>query len=135
MYVRHEKAQERKLHGTGMEPTIADGQTIHVSGFGDAEPQRQDIVLYHPPGDSGHEYVGRIIALPGETVEVRNGPVYVDGEVVEEPYVANPANYAYGPTRVPDDNYFILGDNRCGATDSHSFGFVAREDITKRVKE
>ncbi len=96
-------------------------------------PNRGDIVVFRPPGTNGDPYIKRIIGLPGETIEVRDGAVYVDGQRLDEPYVSSPTAWrgsgAEPSVEIPDDEYFMLGDNRSNSSDSRSFGTVPKENI------
>lgn len=96
-------------------------------------PARGDIVVFHPPESSDTPFVKRVIALPGETVAVRSGRVYVDGRPIAEPYIAGPARYLYPREGrdlvVPDGMVFVLGDNRNNSRDSHAFGPVGLDSI------
>lgn len=80
------------------------------------------------------EFIKRVIALEGETVEIRNGTVFVDGEVVDEPYV-KPLGWRanFGPEEVPEDHVFVMGDHRSVSRDSRSFGPIPTEDIVGRA--
>lgn len=97
-------------------------------------PRRGDIVVFTPPGTSDTPFVKRVIALPGETVAVRGGQVYVNGQPLAEAYIVDPAHYPYpqeggGELTVPPGMVFVLGDNRNNSRDSHSFGPVSAESI------
>jgi len=135
VYARCQKDAGRKVQGPSMEPAISDGDTIHVSDYGDESPQRGDIVLYRFPEDTKNEFLGRIVGKPGETVEVRDGLVLIDGSPLDEPYIADKAQYSYGPKKVPPNNYFVLGDNRNNSFDSHAWGFLPAENIIGRVEK
>jgi signal peptidase I len=96
-------------------------------------PERGDIVVLDPPVRSDKPYIKRVIALPGETVAVRDGKVYVNGEPLEEAYIAEPPRYTYpfnaGEYTVPEGDVFVMGDNRNNSSDSHVFGPVALDHI------
>jgi signal peptidase I len=98
-------------------------------------PQRGDIVVFNPPvGGNTKPYIKRIIGLPGETVEIRDGSVYVDGDPIDEPYLGNvTTSWPNGdPGRqlvVPDGHFFVLGDNRNNSTDSRSFGPISIDSL------
>lgn len=85
------------------------------------EPQRGDIIVFDPPESlhSDQAYIKRLIGLPGETVEMKNNKVYINGRALVEPYLAEPVNYEYGPVVVPKGCLFMLGDNRNHSFDSH----------------
>ena len=71
-----------------------------------------------------YPYIKRVIGLPGETVEVRDGLVFINGEPLDEPYIAEPPRYTYGPVTIPEGQYFVLGDNRNLSNDSHEWGLL-----------
>ena len=122
------------VDGISMEPTIYDGQgvvKIRVAyWFGD--PQRGDVITCeHPQEDRG--IIKRVIALPGEWVQVTTDQVYINGEPLEEPYTEGENHPVYPRTRVPEDSYFVMGDNRDHSSDSREWGMVPRENITGRA--
>lgn len=97
--------------------------------------QRGDIIMFEAPPASGEsdDLVKRIIGLPGETLEVREGKVWINGEALEEPYLAQIPNYEYGPVKIPEDSYIMLGDNRNNSKDSHVWGLLPQENIKGRL--
>src|SRR5271168_2178543 len=121
--------QPVKVEGTSMAPLLSDQERIFINKFVyHFEPiDRGDVVVFWYPLDRSKSFIKRVIGLPGETVEIRTGHLYVDGKVVPEPYV--PPQYEdlsdFGPVRVPADNYFVMGDHRISSNDSRVFGPVA----------
>jgi signal peptidase I len=112
--------------GAAMEPTIFDGQQIRIvqsSTF-----NRFDIVVYLTPDSNELWYLGRIVGMPGETIELGDGAVFIDGVLLHEPH-ASSFEYRVGPGQIPPGHYFILGDNRSNSSDSHVFGPVPLENI------
>ena len=110
--------------GVGMQPTLEDGQAIVVRNLhAGSKLERFDLVVYRPPSDTSRTFVGRIIGLPGESVEVSSGQVVINEEPLDDVVVVEHA-YALPPFPVPIDSYFILGDNRNDSVDSHVFGPV-----------
>lgn len=95
------------------------------------DPKRRDIIVFPFPDDEEVDYIKRIIGLPGETIEGKNGLVYINGEPLEEPYVTNTLDSDFGPYEVPKDSYFMMGDNRNGSKDSRYWEdkFVKRDKI------
>jgi signal peptidase I len=104
--------------------------------------RRGDILVFKYPDEPERDFIKRVIGLPGETLELRNKKVYVNGQVLEEPYVhfLEPASEGqeitsfdvrerYGPVRVPDDQYFVMGDNRDNSQDSRYWGFLPRSYV------
>lgn len=84
-----------------------------------SEPERGDIIIFKFPDNEEENYIKRIIGLPGDTVEIRSGILYINDEVYKEYYLREPMRVAsYGPYEVPEDCYFVLGDNRNDSVDS-----------------
>jgi signal peptidase I len=129
--------QPVKVEGTSMAPLLSDQERIFINKFVYRfEPiQRGDVVVFWYPLDRTKSFIKRVIGLPGETVEIRRGVVYVNEKVVPEPYV--PPQYEdlsdFGPMRVPKDNYFVMGDHRISSNDSRVFGPVANRFIYGRA--
>lgn len=96
-------------------------------------PRRGEMIIFRSPQDPSRELIKRVIGLPGETVEVKGGRVYVNGYVLEEPYVKNAPRYYLEPERVPAEHYFVLGDNRNISSDSHIWGMVPRQNIVGKA--
>lgn len=108
-----------------MEPTLYAGDYVLVSKFiyKLKEPARGDIVVFEAPFDSQKDYIKRVIAAGGESVEVKSGTVYINGKKIEEPYVINAQDLSnFGPIIVPEDKLFVMGDNRPNSQDSRIFG-------------
>ncbi len=95
------------------------------------DPKRGDIVVFPFPDDEKMDYIKRIIGLPGETIEGRDGLVYIDGEALKEPYVTAEIDSDFGPYHVPEDCYFMMGDNRNNSADSRYWDnkYVERDKI------
>lgn len=96
-------------------------------------PRRGDIVVFRPPGSQSEPYIKRIIGLPGETVEIRDGAVFIDGAKLDEPYVTSSTSWrgngGESTITIPEDEYFMLGDNRSNSSDSRVFGTVPKANI------
>lgn len=101
------------------------------------DPQREDIIIFKYPDDERVDFVKRIIGLPGETVEIRDGKVYIDNAVepLECNYVKETPIGDFGPFHVPEDSYFMMGDNRNNSLDSRFWtnSFVKRDKIEGKV--
>lgn len=115
------------VSGSSMYPTLVDSEMMFVTRFVTyaAEPQRGDIVILTPPDKKlgfNQFYVKRIIGMPGETIVITNGQVFIDGEMLDEPYIKSDWSGGMNPVTLPQDCYFVMGDNRGASTDSRSFG-------------
>ncbi|MBX3069774.1 MAG: signal peptidase I [Thermomicrobiales bacterium] len=100
------------------------------------DPERGDIVVFNPPVASSKPYIKRIIGLPGETVEIREGNVYIDGELLDEDYIEagiTECSRQCDPWVVPEGEVFVLGDNRQNSSDSRVFGPIAIDSIVGRA--
>jgi signal peptidase I len=129
--------QPVKVEGTSMAPLLTDQERIFINKFvyRFEAIQRGDVVVFWYPLDRSKSFIKRVVALPGETIEIRRGVVYVNGQVVAEPYV--PPRFAdvsdYGPSKVPGGMYFVMGDHRISSNDSRVFGPVASQYIYGRA--
>ena len=125
--------QPVKVEGTSMAPLLSDQERIFINKFVYRfEPiERGDVVVFWYPLDRSKSFIKRVVGLPGETVELRAGRLYVGGKELIEPYV--PSNYLdgtnYPPVIVPPDHFFVMGDHRDSSNDSRVFGPVKREFI------
>ncbi len=121
--------------GSSMVPTLEDGQRIIVSKvtYFFSEPHRGDIIVLHSPKNERTEFIKRVIGLPGDTVEITGGTVFVNGIPLDEPYIAADPHYTVSETEIEEDNYFVLGDNRNNSNDSHTGWTVPRADIVGKA--
>ncbi|MBD9479767.1 signal peptidase I [Pseudoxanthomonas sp. PXM02] len=129
-----------RVPSSSMLPGIVPGQVLvtRAGYYTRHAPQRGDVVSLLPPEREGDVWLQRIVGLPGETVGIIEGRVYIDGVALEEPYVAREnvrTDYAltFAPVRVPEGHYFMMGDNRDNSLDSRLQSMTRREDITGKV--
>lgn len=143
-----------------MEPTLLPGDRVLVNklAYRLGEPRRGDVVVFDSPFDSqgrteplwqavarhvaealgvgtpASEFIKRIVALPGETISIEDGRVYVNGELLEEPYVSPERSFSDGESLVvPPGHVFVMGDNRTRSQDSRVFGPIPLEDVVGRA--
>jgi signal peptidase I len=124
-------AQATQVLGQSMEPTLHSAQRVVVEKVTYRfvhGPRRGDIVVIDLPGQTDM-LIKRVVGLPGEAVEVRSGQVYIDGELLDEPWAAGSGGSHYGPKTIPPLHIFVLGDNRGASNDSRSFGPVKIEHV------
>ena len=123
-----------QVQGSSMEPALHDGQYLVVSKliYWIHPPERGDVIVFRPPNHPDEDYIKRLIGLPGETVEMQNGVVFVDGIRLEEDYIPYPGSSS-GSWTLGDDEYFVLGDNRRNSSDSRSWGPLPRENIVGKA--
>jgi signal peptidase I len=131
--------QPVKVEGTSMLPRLHDGERIFVNKliyYGLPRLQRGDIVVFWYPDDPSKSYIKRIIGLPGETVEIREGRVYIKSQgreqLLEEPYLdpqRNLSSASAPPKEVKPHHYFVMGDNRDASSDSRYWGLVPEKYI------
>jgi signal peptidase I len=125
--------QPVKVEGTSMQPELLDQERIFVNKFlyHFEEIHRGDIVVFWYPKDPSKSFIKRVVGVPGDLVAIRDGHVYINGELLQERYV--PRGYqdfdSYPPTRVKDGHYYVLGDHRNASNDSRSWGLVPRRFI------
>lgn len=133
-------AQPVVVEGTSMLPELHDGERLLVNkmiyykieSFDWGHIERGDIVVFWYPHDPDKSYVKRVIGLPGETVEVRNGVVFIDDQELKEPYLDTEHNQtlpSFRPVKVEKHHYFVMGDNRDNSSDSRYWGLVPEKYI------
>jgi signal peptidase I len=122
-------AQAFQVEQYSMEPTLLPHDRVLVNKFlyRLREPQRGDIIVLRYPRDPGRNYIKRIVALPGDKVQIRDGHLLINEAPVEEIYINGTPTGDYGPETVPSDSFFVLGDNRNNSEDSRAFGFLKRD--------
>ena len=148
-----------KVEGSSMVPTLESGQFLVVDQasflkfdqerlsrvvpfwkvaesepeFAFDPPQRGEIIVFQYPKDTTKDFVKRVIGLPGETVEVRSGTVYVDGEAIREPYLQRRDGSSAPPLTLGQKEYYVIGDNRRNSNDSRAWGSVPENNIVGKV--
>jgi signal peptidase I len=119
------------VRGSCMLPGIENQDWVMVSkaAYFFSDPQHGDIIILKPPISASHPFIKRVIAVPGDTIEVKDGKVYLNDIALTEPYVSDPPRYTLPAREIPEGEYFVLGDNRNSADDSHVWGTVPGENI------
>lgn len=154
-----------RVDGSSMDRTLTDGEIMIVSKYDygsvwlalpwqddeakecasrwnvGGDPERFDVVICRYPGRGDTNFVKRVVGLPGDTIELRDGYLYVNGERCEEPYIADEFRiaqgsngWAFGPYTVPQGRYFVMGDHRNNSNDSRAVGAIERDMIIGHVR-
>ena len=133
-------AQKTVVDGSSMSPTLEDGDNLIVDkpSYRFTDPKRYDIVVFHYPEGENSYYIKRIIGLPGETVLIEDGRIYINGVLLEEDYgnaLMENSGRANSPVTLGEDEYFVLGDNRNVSSDSRdpAVGNVSRDQIVGKA--
>jgi signal peptidase I len=142
--------QNYRIDGMSMEPNFHHGQFLIVNRYSYCPglhfevpplgvnldktwcirlPRRGDVVVFEYPRDPSRDFIKRVIGLPGDTVEVRLGEVFVNGQAIEEPFGPYPGSYNADPVTVGDGEVYVLGDNRDNSSDSHAWGMLPLDNI------
>lgn len=121
-----------------MVPTIQIGDRLLVDklSYHFNHIKRGDVVVFQAPPSADQnesDYVKRVIGLPGNKVEIKEGKVFIDDQELDEPYENEKPDYTYGPIIVPEETYFVMGDNRNHSNDSHYWGVLDKENIEGKV--
>jgi len=142
-WFRSNVAQAFRVPSESMLPTLRPGDYVWVARGADYVPRRRDLLTYRPSDHPETAMVKRVVGLPGDTLELRDKVLWVNGLKLFEPYAWHadstvyPANLAvrdnYGPVVVPEDAWFVLGDNRDNSNDSRMTGFVAAANVIGRA--
>lgn len=127
--------QNFRVEGMSMEPNFHDGQFLLVNklGYRLGEPQRGDVIVFRYPLDPSRDFIKRVIGLPGETIEIRNGQVFINNQFIDDPAAINEASYNLAPTVLGPEELFVLGDNRPNSSDSHSWGTLPLDLVIGKV--
>ena len=155
----HTSIRNFKVEGSSMNPTLESGQHLIVNKlvysqldmdrlsriipFWQAEtpdtryaihpPKRGEVIVFHFPRDPSKDFVKRVVGLPGEEVEIRQGKVYINGQALTEPYLDRLDNSRVGPMILREKEYFVLGDNRRSSNDSRIWGPVSETYVVGKV--
>lgn len=129
-------AEGRYVASGSMMPTLEINDRVMADkvSYRFQNPQRGDIVLFSPTDKLQQEnfhdtFIKRLIALPGEKVEIKGGQVFINGKLIQEKYVVNASHEDWGPLTVPPNSYLVLGDCRSNSYDGRYWGFVPRDRI------
>lgn len=123
-----------RVENISMQPTLHEGQFLLVNklAYRIGDFQRGDIVVFHYPRNPSEDYIKRVIGLPGDIVTIENGQVMVNSNILNEPYISAPPDYA-NTWQVPEGQIFVLGDNRNQSSDSHSWGYVPTDYVVGKA--
>jgi signal peptidase I len=123
-----------RVEGNSMFPSLNDGQFVVVNrlAYVLGEPERGDVIVFHPPHDPPRRFIKRVIGTAGDVVQVQGGDLYVNGILLDEPYVAAAPRYS-GEWKVGADQVFVLGDNRNNSNDSQNWGALPLDQVIGRA--
>lgn len=134
--------QPHKIKGSSMEPNFPDGEYLLTDklSYRFREPKRGEVVVFEAPGTRGDEFIKRIIGLSGEIIVIKNNDIFINGEKLEEDYLSGAVLTKSGnflkedsAVTIPFGQYLVLGDNRPFSSDSRTWGFIEKSDITGRA--
>lgn len=155
----HVSVQNYRVQGPSMQPTLVEGEYVIVNKmvylrfdpteiadilpFYDREdegslfpfhgPDRGDVIIFRFPRDPSRDFVKRVIGMPGDIIEIDDGDVIRNGELLDEPYITHGDNSNMSPVHVEPDTYFVLGDNRRASNDSRDWGLVPVDNVIGRA--
>lgn len=123
-----------EVHGPSMRPTLKGEELLIVNKwiYDFSTPNYGDIIVFHT--SEGRDFIKRVIGLPGDRIEIKNGVVYRNGVPLKEPYIAEKINGEFPPVTVPPGHVYVLGDNRNNSKDSREIGPVPLKDVVGRAE-
>ncbi len=126
------------IPSSSMVPTLMVKDYILVNKFVYRfyQPARHDIVVFHPPEAAhaeGKDFIKRVVAVGGDTVEVKNNILYLNDVPQTENYIFEPPAYTFAKVKVPEDSLFVMGDNRNNSDDSHAWGFLPKKNLVGKA--
>lgn len=142
VYIRSNIIQAFRFPSGSMRPTIVEGDRLLTdkSIYKKSEPQRGDLIVFVYPPDDSRDFLKRLIAFGGETVEIKSGDVYVNGQLImdlkiKDKYYYNRGEYGQegNPVKVPEGHYYVLGDNSGSSSDSRFWGFVPEDNLIGKI--
>lgn len=134
LLIIHFVGQASVVHGQSMEPNLHTDQRLIIEkiSYRFYSPERGEIVVLNVD-DSDLPLIKRVVGLPGETIQIQNNQVFINGRLLDEPYLPATPQQSYGPIEIPSDHLFVMGDNRLHSRDSRSFGPVPINQIVGRA--
>jgi signal peptidase I len=135
-------AEPRLIPSESMYPTLHTGDRLVVEkvSYRFHPPETGDIVVFETPPelqrrgyDKNQAFIKRIIGKPGEVISVANGKVYLNGQPLQEDYIAEPPNQPFPTVKIPEDEFFVMGDNRNDSNDSRYWGFLPQQNLIGRA--
>jgi len=123
--------QNFRIDGISMEPNFHDRQFLIINklAYRLGQPQRGDVIVFRYPRDPSRDFIKRVIGLPGDTVRIEKGVVYINGRRLQEPYNPRRGSYSAGPITVGPGQLYVLGDNRNNSSDSHTWGLLEMDKV------
>jgi signal peptidase I len=124
-----------QVSGLSMEPHIRSGEYVLINTFAYrlGHPRRGEIVAFRHEGDARAVFIKRVIGLPGDSIQIIHGQVYLNSAKLDEPYVQHADDRSFGKTTVPPESVYVLGDNRAESEDSRFFGSVGDNRLIGRA--
>ncbi|MBP2662991.1 MAG: spsB [Firmicutes bacterium] len=132
-FIRYFIVELYMVEGPSMRPTLVNGERLVVNKFiyRFKTPERGEVLVFRYPRDPSRDFIKRVIAVPGDTVEIKDGRVFLNGQLLNEPYILERIKGSYPAVTVPDGHIYVMGDNRNNSEDSRfkDVGFVPLELI------